>query len=352
MIRIIELEQREEWDGIVQSFERFDVYYLSGYVHAFMLHGDGIPILVYVEKDATRAMSVYMKRDVADDKKLKGFECGKYFDLITPYGYGGLVFEGDVNERAVKNICEELAICYQSEHIIAEFVRWHPVLQNANLVRGIIDVIDLGSTIHMDTTSEEVIWQNITSKNRNTIRRAERNGITIEHSDDPELFHDFIKIYNQTMDRDHVEEYYYFEDAFYQSIAVELKGKYELFYAVHEDKIIAMSIILFVNRQVHYHLSGSLSEYRNLNPSNLLLYKVACWAAKQGYKTFHMGGGVGSGIDNLYKFKQSFNRNSCNQFSISKIIHNLEAYDEVLSYRKQNDKEFNKDSFFFPLYRS
>lgn len=61
---------------------------------------------------------------------------------------------------------------------------------------------------------------------------------------------------------------------------------------------------------------------------------------------------MGSGIDNLYKFKQSFNRNSCNQFSISKIIHNLEAYNEVLSYRKQNDKEFNKDSFFFPLYRS
>lgn len=44
MIRIIGLEQREEWDVIVRSFEHFDVYYLSGYVHAFMLHGDGIPI--------------------------------------------------------------------------------------------------------------------------------------------------------------------------------------------------------------------------------------------------------------------------------------------------------------------
>ena len=352
MIRIIGLEQREEWDVIVRSFEHFDVYYLSGYVHAFMLHGDGIPILVYVEKGATRAMSVYMKRDVADDKKLKGFEAGKYFDLITPYGYGGLVFEGDVSEATIKDIYEELVAFYQGEHIIAEFVRWHPMLQNANLVRGVVDVIDLGSTIHIDTTSEEVIWQNITSKNRNTIRRAERNGIIIEHSDNPELFHTFIKIYNQTMDRDHVEEYYYFSDGFYQSIAMRLKGKYKLFYAVYEDKIIAMSIILFVNRQVHYHLSGSLFEYRNLNPSNLLLYKVACWAAKQGYKTFHMGGGVGSSIDNLYKFKQSFNRNSCNQFSISKIIHNLEAYDDVLSYRKCNDENFDKESFFFPLYRS
>ena len=76
--------------------------------------------------------------------------------------------------------------------------------------------------------------------------------------------------------------------------------------------------MLYGNKQMHYHLSGSLIEYRNLAPSNLLLYKAALWGCEQGFKTFHLGGGVGSGEDGLYKFKAAFNRNSNYQFSIGK----------------------------------
>ena len=95
------------------------------------------------------------------------------------------------------------------------------------------------------------------------------------------------------MDKDNAEEYYYFEEEFYKSIHEDLSGHYEMFYAVYEGQIIAMSIILFANRQMHYHLSGSMIEYRNLAPSNLLLYEAALWGCKQGYRTFHLGGGVG-----------------------------------------------------------
>ena len=42
-------------------------------------------------------------------------------------------------------------------------------------------VIDLGKTIAFDLTSPEVILENIISKNRNMIRKAEKNGIVIEY---------------------------------------------------------------------------------------------------------------------------------------------------------------------------
>ena len=70
----------------------------------------------------------------------------------------------------------------------------------------------------------------------------------------------------------------------------------------------------------------------------------------QGYKTLHLGGGVGSGDDNLYKFKAAFNRNSDYQFSIGKEIFDQEKYDELVSLRASHDPAFNKDSKFFPLY--
>ena len=62
-------------------------------------------------------------------------------------------------------------------------------------------------------------------------------------------FNGFIKIYNATMDKDNAEEYYYFGEEFYKSISEDLNGHYEIFYATYENKIIAMSIMLFANKQ-------------------------------------------------------------------------------------------------------
>ena len=73
---------------------------------------------------------------------------------------------------------------------------------------------------------------------------------------------------------------------------------------------------------------------------------------EKGYKTFHLGGGVGSGEDNLYKFKTAFNKNSDYQFSIGKEIFDQEKYDELVALRAKQDPDFNPESKFFPLYRS
>ena len=110
------------------------------------------------------------------------------------------------------------------------------------------------------------------------------------------------------MDKDNAEKYYYFSSNFYQSILNDLPQNAQVFYAVYENNIIAASIILAANGKLNYHLSGSIKEYSNLAPTNLLLYEVALWGCANGYKTFYLGGGVGSGNDNLYKFKKSFYR--------------------------------------------
>lgn len=240
----------------------------------------------------------------------------------------------------------------QEEHIVDNFVRYHPVQGNAVAMKEVSNVIDLGKTIAFDLQSEDVIWQGIVSKNRNMIRKAEKNGIEIRHGHEWELFKDFIRIYNGTMEKDHAEEYYFFGEDFYRSIHEDLAGHYEMFYAVYEGQIIAMSIMLFANKQMHYHLSGSLMEYRNLAPSNLLLYKAALWGCEQGYKTFHLGGGVGSGEDNLYKFKAAFNRNSDYQFSIGKQVFDQEMYDRLVEEWAARDPQFNRESGYFPVYRA
>lgn len=343
MIQIITIENNTVWDSIVKGFAHYDVYYLSGYVKAFQIHGDGEPQLLYYEADGLKAIYVYMKRETA----IEG-----YFDSVTPYGYGGVLFEGDTSEDNLKEFWKAYVIKMKENGIVDNFVRYHPVLDNSVSMKQISTVIDMGRTIALDLSSEEVIWNNITSKNRNMIRKAEKNGIVIEHGKGMELFQEFKRIYNTTMEKDHAVEYYFFGDAFYKSIDQELHDNYEIFYAVLNGEIIAMSIMLFSNNQMHYHLSGSKSKYRNLAPSNLLLYKASLWGCEHGYKTFHLGGGVGSGEDNLYKFKAAFNRNSDFQFSIGKEIFDRQKYDELVALRASQDPNLDKESKFFPLYRS
>ena len=343
MIRLFNLSQSAEWDTTVRSFGEYDVYYLSGYVKAFQIHGDGDPQLLYYEGNGLRAIYVYMKRKTAIDG---------YYDSVTPYGYGGVLFDGDTSEENRKAFWAAYVAKMREEGIVDNFVRYHPVLKNAEPMKAISTVIDLGKTIAFDLLSPEVIWENIISKNRNMIRKAEKNGITIEHGKGMDLLDKFTEIYNATMDKDHAEAYYYFKRPFYESIDRDLNDNYEMFYAMYEGKPIAMSIMIFANGRLNYHLSGSDIEYRNLAPSNLLLYKAALWGYEQGCTTFHLGGGVGSGEDNLYKFKAAFNKNSDYQFSIGKEIFDQEKYDELVKIRRESDFGFDGTSSFFPVYRA
>ena len=343
MIDLIDIDRADLWGNIVRQFSAYDVYYLNGYVKAFQIHGDGEPQLLLYEADGLKAIYVYMKRKTAVE--------GNY-DAVTPYGYGGVLFEGDISKENLKAFWDAYVEKMKEIGIIDNFVRYHPVLHNAIPMKSVSTVIDLGKTIAIDLSSEEMIWNNIISKNRNMIRKAEKNGIEIRHGKDIALFKDFKRIYNATMEKDHAEDYYFFEDSCYESIHRDLYDNYEMFYAVLDGQIIAMSIILYANQQMHYHLSGSMMEYRNLAPSNLLLYKASLWGCEHGFKTFHLGGGVGAGEDSLYKFKAAFNRNSDYQFSIGKEIFDQKKYDELIQERANRDQTFNPQSSYFPLYRS
>ncbi len=345
MLTVYTLEQAEQWDAVVRTFQEYDTYYLSGYVKAFQLHGDGEPLLFHYEKGETRGISVSMKRDVAHSALFQGrLEENRVFDLACPYGYGGWLIEGE----DVSGLMAAYESWCRKNGIVSEFVRFHPVLENHRQVTDHYEVIPLGETVTMDLTSPETIWANIISKNRNMIRKAQKNGIVIYNGRYPEIYKIFREIYNGTMDKDNASAYYYFSPEFYESVLNDLPQNAQVFYAVWEDKIIAASIMLACNGKMNYHLSGSLREYAHLAPSNLLLYEAALWGCANGCKSLYLGGGVGSGEDSLFKFKRAFYRGEAlHRFYIGKKVFNQEKYDELVSMR-----ESLPEGGFFPRYRA
>ena len=344
MLSVYSIEQAEQWDLVVKSFREYDVYWLSGYVKGFQIHGDGEPLLFFFEDGQTRGINVVMKRDIADEKFFAGkIPKKKYYDFSTPYGYGGWIIEGTETE--------ELFAAYESwcfkNSIISEFVRFHPMLKNHKVCKSFYEVIQLGEVIHIDLTSPTVIRDNMIRECRNRIRKAENNGILIYNGQSQEIYETFRKIYNCTMDAVNADQYYYLDEKFCQSVLEDLSGNAQVFYAVKDNIVIAASIILTANGRMNYHFSGRLQEFSRWAPMDLLLYKVALWGYANDYKTFYLGGGVGSKEDGLIKFKRKFYKGKSNRFYIGEKIYDKDKYFELLSLRDNI-----VDSGFFPKYRA
>ena len=350
MLNVYSMTQRDEWDSVVKSFHQFDIYYLSGYVKAFELHGDGQPLLLYYNSETLRGINVVMKRDIAHDKHFKGrIAEGEFFDLATPYGYGGWYFEGDQTGKDADTFKEEYAAWCMENKAVSEFVRFHPVLENASGInKEIYDMTLLGNTVAIELDSEEKIWERFSSKNRGHIRVAIKEGVTVRTETSKDAFDVFRKIYETTMDHDDASSYYYFDQEFFESIRNDLEGNYTLFTAYLGDTAIASSIMLYAGKLMNYHLSGQLFDYRRYAGTNMILYEAAKWGCEHGYDWLHLGGGLGAQEGPLYDFKKSFYKKGDDKlFHIGRKILNPELYEKLVSMRDELP-----DSSFFPRYRA
>ncbi len=348
MITEYKLDQHEEWDSIVKFFDKFDVYYLSGYVKGFKIHGDGEPILLYYESDGISGINVVMKRDISKDERFSGLIEGKeYFDITTPYGYGGWHFEGDFSniddfEGEYENWCID-------NKIVSEFVRYHPVIENAS--ESYNDYYEkelLGNTVAIRLDSEEAIWGRFSPSNRRHIKVASKEGVEIRIETSKEAFDVFQYIYKTTMNQDDANSYYYFDEKFFDSVRNDLDGDFKLFTAYLGETAIASSIMLFDGKYMNYHLSGQLFEYRRYAGTNKLLYDAAKWGCQNGYDWLHLGGGLGAKEGPLYDFKKSFyKKGEDKEFYVGRKIVDKEKYDYLISLRNE---ELSDD--FFPRYRA
>ena len=343
MLNVYTLEQAEKWDTIVRSFQYYDIYWLSGYVKTFQVHGDGNPILFFYDDGSTRGINVIMMRDIAKATSFRSLiEEDCYFDIATPYGYGGWLIEG----KSVNNLFQTYFDWLDKNNIICEFVRFHPVLKNHELCQEFYETDRLGEVVCMDLSSSKVIWNNLTRENRNRIRKAIKNDVRIYNGSSPELCEQFRRIYNATMDRNNADEYYYFDQSFYQSLLSEVAHNSSVFWAEKDGKIIAASIMIYANGRMSFHLSGSLEDYNCLAPNNLIMYNAALWGCENGYKTLLLGGGVGSKQDTLLRYKKTFYKGEGNHFFTGKKIINQEKYDFLVNLRNLDENHF------FPQYRA
>lgn len=274
-----------------------------------------------------------------------------YYDIITPYGYGGPYIEECYNKDLLLKDYEKqfYKYCIQN-NIVAEFVRFHPICKNYYDFKDIYNATFNRYTLGTDLKKyNDPIQSELSKHTRKIIKSIINSGVTFKMIENPTIkdIKEFQRIYYLNMKRKGANEYYFFDDEYFENILKFYSGKFVIAESIYEEKVIAVGLYFITNNTIHAHLSGTDTKYLYLSPAYILKYGTVLWGKKKGYDLIHYGGGTSSSLDDpLYMFKLKFSKNTKLEFWIGKKIWNEYIYDDLCI-----NTNVNKDEDYFPAYR-
>ena len=323
--KILNLADIVEWQAALEKLspENKDVYFTPEYYSLYQNYGDGEARCFVFEQNGEVVLYPFLINPITT----LGYKLDKeYYDIQGAYGYNGIITSSE-DADFIAAFWEAFDAYCQENDIVAEFTRFHPMLNNQRLASPKMKTFFSRHTVALDLTDDDIWTHQISSKNRNMIRKAEKEEVTIVESDDYETFR---RLYDGTMTDLHAEDFYFFPKSYYDEYKQTFKGESMLCLAMLDGKAIAGSMFMFSDDYAHYHLSARDREYSRYAANNLILWYAIQKAKERGCKWFHFGGGTtGNDDDSLLKFKKEFSKTLC-EFWIGKRVHNQAVYDQIV----------------------
>ena len=346
--KILDLSQKQEWNNYISKLpiDQQDIYYTPEYYSLYEANGDGKARCFVFEKDGEIALYPFLINSVNE----LGYDLDKeYYDIQGAYGYNGVV-ASTYDDKFIEKFYEVFSGFCTNQNIIAEFTRFHPILENYKFSKFFTNVIHYMKTVYLNLEkSYKDIWDTqYSSKNRNKIRKG-RKSLYCTISQNTAHLEGFKKTYNETMQKIGADSYYYFTDEYYNSL---IFGNNHIInvYDNSTEELQASMILMIHNDYAHYHLSGRDSNCRNNAVNNYMLDGAVKFAINKGCKFFHFGGGTTNDEKNtLLKFKSDFSKENA-RFYIGKKIHNKKIYEEVVK-QWENKLQGNTKSNLLLKYR-
>lgn len=322
-----------------------DLYFDENYGKLYEKIENGKAKIFEFENKDGKISNQFLVRKIPEKVEGKTF-----YDIVTPYGYGGPVIKylNGNKENLLKEYEKSFEKYAKENDIVSEFIRFHPIKENALDVENVYHPIHMRKTLITKLDEENVIQNQLSKSARKNVRQAINKGVTYRITEKPENISVFKDIYYSTMDRNNAIDYYYFDDEYFSNLLKYYRENLLLIEAIFEEKTIAAGIYFIYNDIIHIHLSGTLTEYLYLSPAYILRYALILWGIEHNekYKVIHHGGGrSNSEEDSLYLFKKNFAKLYDVDFYIGKKIWNKEIYDKLCKIKNVEDDGF------FPAYR-
>lgn len=356
-VGLIPVSDRSQWNHCLQQCGNFDCYHTASYHFVAKQQGEGDPYLFFFRQGDDCTAIPFLLRPQSE---IEGIDpLGEHCDATSVYGYPGVV----ANIEKTSERAEEFRIkfqkafigCLKELKVTSFFSRTNPMFDNAWLLDGAAEVLNLSSTIAIDlkkNCNEQLA--EMSKGHRHDIRKAYREGVKAEEDFSFNHLDDFVEAYNETMCRVGAHDYYFFPKEYYINLKEELGGSLKLYVARFAGRIISASLFLVTEKIIQYHLSGTFYDCLPFQGAKIILDTVRTWGSDCKFSWLHLGGGVGSAEDGLFQFKAGFSRTRL-PFRVVRLIVDHCAYERAcrqrdawLKYHGQTAAVEN----FFPKYRS
>ena len=318
------VDHRGDWHQYLQLIPPHfrDIYFQPEYLDLHRLDETSQALLFVYAREKSVWLYPFLLRPINFSSEATG--C---YDIESQYGYGG----------PLSNACDPDFIreanhvfadwCVRSQ-IVAEFVRFHPLIDNRYLLPTVESIRDR-ETVSLDLERVKLGELPFGAKTNNMLRRAERSGLKCEVSANSGDFELFVRLYKETMSRLDAGSFYYFNDDYFKGLNALMQQQGFMVVAKSEEEIVAAAVFFRGANYLHYHLSATDASNRIPGVMNAVIYTAAIHEKGSLLTKLHLGGGrTSSTDDSLLKFKKTMGTDS-HTFFFGKRIHNNVMYDTL-----------------------
>lgn len=354
-MEIVPANNAKRWQDILDRIGQYDTYHLASYHSLAMATDEGNGYLFcHAEGDCIVACP-FLVRSVDSIPGLEQVGAG-WKDATSVYGYPGpIVSQAARNNSAFLARFEELLLATAKElKLVTMFSRLNPIFENHQHTQGLGEIAGLGETVWIDLMeTAENQWKGYRESHRYEILKAQKQGLRVCWGFDSQSVESFYRLYIQTMRRAQAKPYYFFPRAYFEQLKDALGEQLLLGCAEFQGTICSGALFLLTGKVMQYHLSGSDPGFGKLAPAKVVLDEARLLGKARGAKVLHLGGGVGSSEDNLFKFKAGFSPLR-SKYYVWKCIVEPEMYMTLVQARRNESGNSESDAThnFFPLYRS
>lgn len=264
-----------------------------------------------------------------------------YQDIQSPYGYGGPVATSEDPEFLAQAWQNYSDWCCE-QRVIAEFVRFHPLLRNWRFFSG--DVLHDRETVYVDLKLPDLL-SSYGIRARTAVRKATKQGLHLEWWPAEEFNEIFQPLYYATMGSLKASSFYFFPATYFEQL--DRWDSVHRAVCLYGNQPVAAAIFLQGSEILEYHLSAANDVGKKLGATNLLLHEAGLFGQKAGLGQLHLGGGTTAESGNsLLFFKSGFSAARAS-FKIGRRIHDPAVYLELKSqWQKKTGSSGNRVLFY------
>lgn len=274
---------KDLWANFVSSLPAGNYFQHPDFLELFSESSKYEPITVWALNDSGQIIGV-----------ISGIIYREYLGLLGRLSSrliitgGPLVIPGEINLtgpllRKLEDIISKKVIYTQFRNIFScKGLEKHFLNQGYYFEKHLNIIVDL-------TKKKEELWDEVNTKRRNEIRRAEKTGTTVKKLSVVFELKDSYKILCEVYSRAKLPllEYEIFLNAFIKS--KNSKG-FIAFGAYNSGILIGTMYTLCYNGTIYDWYAGSIQKYYDKYPNDIIPWEVFLWGKENGFSKFDFGG--------------------------------------------------------------